>query len=472
VTEAVGGWRRTRRVLAIASAVTVAACAQPGIPPGGPVDKDAPVLMAVSPDTGSLNVRTRSVVLRFDEVVNERSTPVVASAGSGRTALGGSSGFGGGQSGSTLGSLVLVSPGDGRERVTWRRTAIEIEPRGGFRPNTTYRVTLLPGLADLRGNVLSEAVDVVFSTGATRTTGEVSGVIFDWVAGKHIPSARVEVFAPADSTLRWSARADSLGGFAVRDLAPGTYRLRGWIDTDNDRTLDAREVFDSLTVQVETTVRAELYAFVHDTIGPRIETLEAIDSTGLRIKFDRGVAVDWMPDSTTIRLLRADSSAVPVARMLPAAIFDSLRTAAAAREDSAKAAADSVTAARDTLAARDTAAAAPAPGAPARRAPVITREGGARPRVGADTNTIPPPKLNRPVPVLSWIVEFAAPLTPGEYRAVITGVRGLGGDVRASERTFRIRPPAAPKDSTAGAPTVRPPGSPAPAAPARPRPRP
>lgn len=403
------------------------------------MDKDAPVLMSVAPDTGSLNVRTRSVVLRFDEVVNERSTPIVASGSAGRGTVGGSSFGGGGQMGSTLGSLVLVSPGDGRERVSWRRTAIEIEPRGGFRPNTTYRVTLLPGLADLRGNVLQEAVEVVFSTGPTRTTGAVTGVIFDWVAGKHIPNARVEVFSPADSTLRWSARADSLGGFAVRDLAPGTYRLRGWTDTDNDRALDPRELFDSLTIQVDTTVRAELYAFLHDTLGPRIQTLETIDSTALRIEFDRGVAVDWSPDSTTIAIMRSDSSFAPVARMLPGAAFDSLRTAAAARADSAKAAADSV-------------AAPVAPAVPARRAPVITREGPARP--GADTNTIPPPKLDRPIPVLEWVVELAAPLAPGEYRVLISGVRGLGGDVRPSERTFRIRPPAAPKDSTAG---VRPP---------------
>lgn len=472
---------RGRVAAAAFAAALAAACAQPGIPPGGPVDKDAPVLTAVAPDTGSLNVRTRSVILRFDEVVNERSTPLVAGGTGGRGTSGGTSSFGGGgQMGSTLGSLVLVSPGDGRERVTWRRTAIEIEPRGGFRPNTTYRVTLLPGLADLRGNVLQEPVEVVFSTGATRTTGAVTGVIFDWVAGKHIPNARVEVFAPGDSTLRWSARADSLGGFAVRDLAPGTYRLRGWTDADNDRALDPRELFDSLTVQVDTTVRTELYAFLHDTLGPRIETLELVDSTAVRIKFDRGVAVDWAPDSSTVAIMRSDSSFAPAPRMVAAAVHDSLRRAAAARQDSLAAAADSVAAARDTTVARDTAAVRPpaAPGAPARRAPVITREGGARPGTAADTTRIPPPKLNRPVPVLNWVVEFAAPLPPGEYRVMMTGVRGLGGDTRPSERAFRIRPPAAPKDSAAAAPptTTRPPvapgAAPATAAPARPRPRP
>jgi len=55
---------------------------------------------------------------------------------------------------------------------------------------------------------------------------------------------------------------------------------------------------------------------------------------------------------------------------------------------------------------------------------------------------------------------------------LVTGVRGLGGNVRPSERAFRIRPPAAPKDSTEAAPADRPPTAAVPAAPARPRPRP
>jgi hypothetical protein len=197
--------------------------------------------------------------------------------------------------GSTLGSLVILSPGDGRERVSWRRTGIEIEPRDGFRANTTYRLTLLPGLSDLRGNVLKEPIEVVFSTGATRTEGTVRGVLFDWVAGKHLPGGRIELFARADTTLRWRTTADSLGFFSVRDLAPGTYLLRGWSDGDNDRRVGLRESFDSLTVTVDSAITTELYAFVHDTLGPRMESLETIDSTGLRVKFDRGVATDWRP---------------------------------------------------------------------------------------------------------------------------------------------------------------------------------
>ena len=436
-----------RRVaLAAATALTAlwgASCASPGTPPGGPPDKAPPKLLSVAPESGSLNVRASSVLLRFDEVVNERSTPASAiatgsSSGSGSGGIGGGfggggGGYGGGSGGgsSTLGSLVVLSPGDGRERVTWRRTAIEIEPRGGFRPNTTYRVTLLPGLSDLRGNVLREQQEIVFSTGDSRPEGEIAGVVFDWAAGRIALSARVEIFAGSDSTLRWTTRADSTGRFLLRDLPAGSYHLRAWVDANGNRTIDARELFDSVTVALATRADAELYAFVHDTVGPRLETVEPQDSTELRIRFDRSAAVDWTPDSSTLLLQRSDSSVIRIGVMIPATRFDSVAQAAAAVKERVRA--DS--AAKDTTAKG-----------------TITR-----PALASDTVArVKAPALSRPIPVQNWVAVLDAPLPPGEYRIAAGGIRGLAGAARRSERVFRIRPPAAPKDTAAAKP--KPPG--------------
>lgn len=432
----------TRTLLASgAVALGVIACASPGTPPGGPPDKVAPQLVSVRPDTNSLNVRARSVLFQFDEVVNERSTPI---AGGGASASSGN--FGNSSSNaSSLATLVLVSPGDGRERVTWRRHAIEIEPRNGFRPNTTYRVTILPGLGDLRGNVLREPVEVVFSTGATTTTSEITGIVFDWVGNKLAPNARVEVFAPADSTVRWSARADSTGRFAVRDLAAGTYRLRAWLDENANRSIDPRELYDSTTVSVDTTLSLELYAFAHDTIGPRIETVEQIDSTGLRVKFDRGVDVNWTPDTLSAVLLRSDSSYVQVGLMMPAARYDSLTRAALDAADTTEAKPDSVApaaAGTDTAAAQETARAA------ARATATRT--------AAADSLKALAPKLNRPIPIQWWVVKYGAPIAPGDYRIRMRAIRGLTGATRDSEREFRLRSPAPPRDSTAAKPPAAP----------------
>ncbi len=443
-----------RALTAAAALFALAACASPGIPPGGPPDKQAPQLLAVTPDTNSTNVKAKTVLFRFDEVVNERSSPtggVAAGAGGGMGGSGG--GFSSNSNASTLASLVLVSPGDGRERVSWRRTAIEVQPRNGFRPNTTYRVTILPGLGDLRGNVLKEPVELVFSTGSTPTTSAISGLVFDWVGNKIAPNARVEVFTGTDSTLRWSTRADSAGRFTVRDLAPGRYHLRGWLDANTNRMIDPREAFDSTSISVDSTVTTELYAFAHDTIGPRIETLETLDSTGVRIKFDRGVATDWSPTLTTIILTRSDSTVVPVGEMVPAARYDSLARAALAAADTAAQAATDSAANADTVGAAARAAARDATRPIPTRDDAGVADAAAAARAAADSISdslkVRAPKLNRPIPILTWVVPFAAPLPPGEYRVTVRAIRGLSGAVRDSERVFRLRPPAAPKDSTA-----------------------
>ncbi len=430
-----------RRALAVGAACLAAACASPGVPPGGPPDKEAPALLGVTPDTNSVNVKARAVVFRFDEVLNERSTPIGGGAQTGGV------GSLGGNTSSTLHQLVVVSPGDGRERVTWRRTGIEIEPRGGFRPNTTYRVTLLPGLADLRGNLLREPIDVVFSTGATRETRTISGAVFDWTAGKVAPLATVEAYTGTDSTVRWSTRADSSGRFVLRDLPEGDFLLRGFIDTDGDRRLDPRELYDVTPVALVDSARIDLYAFVHDTIGPRLEALDPIDSTAVRIRFDRAADLNWQPSAGSVVILRADSTEVPLGLMVPSTVFDSTARAAALL----RAAADS--AAADSAARADTSARAVAPADSAALADSVRNaqaaaRAAARAADRAAADTVPKPQLERPIPVSSWVVPFAAPLAPGEYVLKVRGIRSLTGAARDSERQFRLRPPP-PPDTTA-----------------------
>ena len=288
----------------------------------------------ITPDSNATNVRAKAILIHFDEVVSERPGARVGATG-----------------GADLSALVLISPTDGRERVNWRRTAIEIEPRRGFRPNTTYRVTLLPGVSDLRGNVLSEKIEFVFSTGGEIPTGAITGVVFDWGAGRAAPLAQVEVFPGSDSTVRWVARADSTGRFTVRDLAPGTYSVRAWVDANSDRRYDPREIFDSTTLALADRGAVELYAFVRDTLTPRVDQVDVLDSTALRVRFDRGVAADWDPTGA-VTLVGSDSVRIPTGLMLPAARLDSLTRAAkdSTRADSA-AAADTV-AADSTMRAR------------------------------------------------------------------------------------------------------------------------
>ncbi len=425
----------------------VAACASPGLPPGGPPDPETPLIVRISPDTNAVNVQAKSALIHFDEVISERP-------GSGGGASQSRTASPGGSAGGTLASIVSLSPSDGRDEVTWRRTAIEISPRRGFRPNTAYRVTVLPGVADLRGNTISVPTEWVFSTGPSLPNGEVIGAVFDYAAGKAAPNAQVEIFLPSDTVLRWVARADSSGRFRVRDLTAGTYVVRAYIDANNDRRLGDREPYDTSSVTIDTLGRADLYAFIRDTMPPRIEQVEFVDSTALRIRFDRAIVGDWDP-AGSVTLFNADSVEVPLGgSLMPSAVYDSLARieALAAKKSAADSlAVDSLAADSTTArAARDTTGAAAA----APRADTAAAD------AAADTvPVVPPPKFERIRPIQQWTIRLAAPLRPGLYKLRVVDAPGLNGRRAETTRDVRVREPEAksePKPEAATTPPTEP----------------
>lgn len=401
-----------RRLTAAALSLAVAGCAQPGSPPGGPPDFAPPQLVRSTPDSGAVAQSPEEVTLRFDEVVSERP------AGTGTQ---------------SLEDIVLLSPSTGPIDVRWRRQAISIEPADGFRPNTAYTVTVLPGLADLRGNVRREPVTVVFSTGPTIPATRLTGVVFDWGAGTALAGARVQAITGADS-VAYETLADSSGRFGLVALQPGRFLVRAFGDRNRNRDIDPAELWDSTTVVLEDSAHVELYAFVHDTTGPRVESIAVTDSVTLRVRFTQLLLPDQPADSLRVRVTSADSTVIPVASV---------------------ALSSDTTARADTIARADTTVVPPAPTDTARA-----------PR---DTLVRAVPLLSivrpsRPIPPREIVVRVARPLAPGTvYRVRVEGARNLLGVAGASEATVEVPKAAAPPPApdSAGAPGARPPGVPA-----------
>lgn len=382
------------RRLIVPAALLAAACASIGSPPGGPQRDVPPALERVSPDSGAVNVRTDRVTFDFDVVVSDRPA--------GRPALE---------------DVFLVSPGEGRPRVSWQRDRIEVRPRGGFRPNTAYSVTLLPGIADLTGNVMREGRTVVFSTGPTIPRFSVNGRVFDWLAERVAPRAVVEVIRRPDS-LPYIGLADSTGQFSIGPLAEGTYTVRAWLDNNTNRVLDPAEPWDSATVSVSgTSPFLELLAASRDTIAPRLLTVAAPDSVTLVLAFDRPLDPALPLTPNAFRVLAADSTRLRIVRVRP-------RTRADAPGGDRRAAG-----ARDTL--------------PVARPPADTAAG----------RIVPRPSLPAPPREVVVQLDSLTPMRAGAaYRVTATGVRGLLGASQASERVITFERPAA--DS---APPVPPP---------------
>ncbi|MEO7999502.1 MAG: Ig-like domain-containing protein [Gemmatimonadaceae bacterium] len=302
------------------------ACANPNQPPGGPPDIDAPRVVKITPNDGTIGAKPKAVVFQFDEVISE--TP---------------------KGSMNLGALIFISPRSGVTEVDWRRSQLDVKPKDGWKPNTVYSVLLGPGVMDLRNNAIDTATRIVFSTGGPIPETKIEGVVFDWQGGRFAPKAIVEAIAPVprydstkkvkvDSTI-YQTIADSLGRYSLRHLPPNTYTLRAIVDRNNNRLLEPLEPWDTVAVALLTNAASDLYAFSHDTLGLKISTVSPLDSNKIiKVAFNKPISPSQVPQVSNFLLLKVvknDTTTIAINTVFSApqkALFDSLQQKA--RNDS------------------------------------------------------------------------------------------------------------------------------------------
>jgi hypothetical protein len=291
---------------------------------------------------------------------------------------------------------------------------------------------------------------LVFSTGPEIASASISGVVFDWPAGHPAPNALVEAVSHPDSTV-YIDRADSVGRFTISHMPAGSFTVIGWVDANSNHDLDPHELQDSTTVTLKDTARVELLAFVHDSIGPHVVTVEVRDSLTLHASFDKPVDPAQALDSAHIMLRAADSSLIRTKAIVSAREIDKQRADSAAR-------ADSIRARRDTAFRRQY--------QQQHRAPTDSNAIAAL-RRSAELATN---KTSKPIPVSDILISLEQPLTAGAtYRVEAKDIHNLMGVAASSIRSFTVpkpTPPPPPPPPPRSRPT--PPGAkPAAPAPAR-----
>jgi Bacterial Ig-like domain len=396
----------------------VAACASEQFPPGGPILHTTPKITATIPESNAVNVKTSHVVIKFDRVMAE--TP---------------------QGASSLELMFLISPWTGTPNVDWHRDHITITPKKGYRRNTAYTVTMLPGVTDLHSNAIKTPFALTFSTGSTIPETVIRGVVFDWVANKVAAKAVVEAIARPDTSTVYITLADSNGRFALRHVPPGTYLIRGWLDANSNRKLDQREVFDSTTLTFTDSATTELLGFIHDTIGPRVGDVKVVDSVTLRATFDKALDTTQTISSLHLGLKAKDSTSVPIAKVLASQAYDSLQGARRKAHDDSLARIDSLRRADSGVTGRDTLA--------------LRRRAALRQSRRDSVALASRAKPSRRPPTTEIVVELGEPLKPGQsYRISADSVRNLQHRVRSSNLAFTI-PKVPSKDSLVRADSLR-----------------
>jgi hypothetical protein len=309
------------------SAAAALACARMAPPPGGPPDFEEPEIIATRPESVAVLPGFRGEVeFVFNEVISEGSAP--------------NFGLGTG----TLEQFVILSPSLEVPAVRWRRNRITVSPREGWQPGLVYRVELRPGIMDLSNNRAPSGAVVTFTTGAGLPATVLRGRVVDWTTRRPQPEGVVHAVLHAGSadSLVYRMLADSLGFFEFGPLPEGEYLVFGGIDQNRNRRIEPRELFDSVRVAAGADSVGEIWAFRHDTAGPRLQTVARRDSVSVTLQFTQQLRPVAAYDSALVRvLLLPDSVPVAVAGLYTQEAYDLLfrarRDELLTPEDSARA---------------------------------------------------------------------------------------------------------------------------------------
>lgn len=192
--------------------ITVA-CASQAPPGGGPEDKTPPEVVSTVPSADSTRVgRVVTAEIVFSEAMDEASTE----------------------------NAIFISPQPRRDpRLSWRGTSLRIALRDSLPDNVTCVITVGTAAKDLRNNPLKRAVTFAFATGDSIDRGKISGrMITDQTAGVAVWAYRSG--EEPDSTLLkrradYITQLDREGRYELAYLAPGSYRVFGIADVDENR---------------------------------------------------------------------------------------------------------------------------------------------------------------------------------------------------------------------------------------------
>ena len=269
-----------------------AGCAKEGMPPGGPVDEDAPLVVEVYPEPGSINVnRGESIVFRFSESMDHRSTE----------------------------RALFFTPDIGPSlRVEWRGKELRLIPDELLRENTTIVITLGADATDMQRNRLGQVTTLAFSTGPVLDQALIGGSVVEngrFVSGAWIwiypvgndpeinSRANPALISQPDRTIPlYITQTDDSGRFEQTNMSEGRYRVFAFRDSDRNGIYDldsdplAVPPFEVWCEEDELPVKGLMLNIAfRDTTGPALRSASAPNSDFVNLRFTEPPADGILP---------------------------------------------------------------------------------------------------------------------------------------------------------------------------------
>jgi hypothetical protein len=212
----------------------LSACAKQSTPTGGPRDLDPPKVISIFPEDKSLNTNPKEIRLEFDEYIKLDNAT----------------------------KNIIITPRVKKDEliITALKNMVIIELNQQLEDSTTYVFNFQKSIQDLSESNPAENLKLVFSTGPSIDSLELSGSVNTYFPDSRAPfdNILVGLYEATDTTDLFTSspyyisQADSVGNFTISNIKEGKYRAYSWKDDNN-------------TLKAE--YKSELFDFISDTLS-------------------------------------------------------------------------------------------------------------------------------------------------------------------------------------------------------------
>ncbi|TSA28188.1 MAG: hypothetical protein D4R68_04375 [Ignavibacteriales bacterium] len=266
------------KILAVASLIIFARCANQLPPGGGEVDTIPPKIIEVYPENGTVNYHENYSEISFSKYVDKRSVQ----------------------------DAIFISPALLKPlKYDWSGKTLTVYFNDSLKANTTYTVSIGTDVKDMNnGNKMAESLTFAFSTGNKIDKGKIKGKIYDSSPDGVMIFAYQTNGKEADPTKQkpdYVSQAGKNGNYSLLGLRDGDYSVFAIRDKFRDLLYQKNE--DGFGVQnrkielIDKTVEydnVDFFLTMEDSVAPKISNVIMKDRNHLLIEFSKSV------DSTKI----------------------------------------------------------------------------------------------------------------------------------------------------------------------------
>ncbi len=227
------------------AALAYPSCARISAPTGGPKDKEPPVILQSVPENGTKMFKSKSFTITFDEyIVLDKITE----------------------------KFMVSPPLKTKPDITVKGKALEVKWDEDLADSTTYTFYFQDAIRDNNeGNTINN-YQYFFSTGNVIDSLSLSGNVFNAEDLEASSDMLVMMYsnlsdtAPSKTLPAYISRPDFSGGFVIRNIKPGKYRLYALNDLNGNKKYDGGDEKFAFTDSVIEITSPEFFATKLDTV--------------------------------------------------------------------------------------------------------------------------------------------------------------------------------------------------------------